>query len=209
MLDVTALLRLLRSGEAPVSACPVGGAPVASKIAAIMGEEVGEMKKMVAFVKCNGTNENRQVNYNYVGIDNCAFAAQMPGSGPFACEYGCLGYGSCAKICDKGAIKVVNGKAVVDEALCVACGKCVKVCPHNLIEIIPADGKHRVQCSSQAKGKDVRNACSVGCIGCGICVKNCPNDAIVVENNVARIDYDKCTHCGACVEKCPRKIINL
>ena len=44
-------------------------------------------------------------------------------------------------------------------------------------------------------------------IGCGICVKNCPNDAIKVENNLARIDYDICWDCGICAEKCPKKII--
>ncbi len=26
-------------------------------------------------------------------------------------------------------------------------------------------------------------------------------------DNVARIDYDKCTGCGTCVAKCPKKII--
>lgn len=42
-------------GEAPVGACPVGGAPVAEKIAEIMGENVGESVRMTAFVKCAGT----------------------------------------------------------------------------------------------------------------------------------------------------------
>ena len=28
-----------------------------------------------------------------------------------------------------------------------------------------------------------------------------------MNNNVARIDYDKCTSCGTCVTKCPRKLI--
>lgn len=204
-----ALAKAIAKGEAVVSSCPVGGAKVAEKIAAIMGEELGDMKRMVAYVKCDGTSEKRQMNYNYIGIDSCVYADKMPNSSPYACEFGCLGYGSCAKVCDHRAIRMINNKAVVDENLCVACGKCLRICPHNLIELVPADSKNRIQCSSLAKGKEVRNACTAGCIGCGICFKNCPNDAIIFENNIAKIDYDKCDKCGLCVEKCPRKIIKI
>ena len=90
---------------------------------------------------------------------------------------------------------------------CIACGKCIKVCPHNLIELVPASATYRVQCSSHVMGKDVRDACTAGCISCKICEKNCPSDAIHVVDNIAKIDYDKCTKCGICFSKCPRKII--
>ena len=40
-----------------------------------------------------------------------------------------------------------------------------------------------------------------------MCQRNCPSDAIHVTDNLARIDYDKCTGCGTCVAKCPKKII--
>lgn len=203
------LAKAIAKGEAPVSACPVGGRPVAEKIAAIMGEEVGEMEKMVAYVKCDGTSDKKKVEYNYLGIDNCVYAAKMPSSSPYACKYGCLGFGSCAKVCPQRAIRIVDRKAVVDESLCVACGKCLKTCPHELIELVPANSTNRVQCSSHLKGKAVRDACSAGCIACGLCAKNCPHDAIIFENNIAKIDYGKCTRCGACVEKCPRKIIKI
>lgn len=201
--------KAIAKGEAPITACPVGGKPVAEKLAVIMKQELGDMKKMVAYVKCDGTSEKRQVNYNYIGIDSCIYADKMPGNSPYACEFGCLGYGSCAKVCDHKAIRIINRKAVVDESLCVACGKCLRICPHNLIELVPADSVQRVQCSSFAKGKEVRNACTAGCIACGLCEKNCPNGAITVDHNIAKIDYDKCNHCGICVEKCPRKIIKL
>jgi Na+-translocating ferredoxin:NAD+ oxidoreductase RNF subunit RnfB len=204
-----ALAKAIAEGSAPVTACPVGGKPVAEEIARIMGQEVGDMEKMVAYVRCNGTSDMKQVDYQYIGIESCAYAAKMPGSSPYACKYGCLGYGSCAKVCPERAIRIIDKKAVVDEALCIACGKCIKVCPHDLIELVPAASTHRVQCISLAKGKEVMNACKAGCIGCGLCAKNCPSDAIVMENNIARIDYSKCTHCGACAEKCPRKIIKV
>lgn len=203
------LAKAIANGEAPVSACPVGGKASAEQIAAIMGQELGEMQRMVAYVKCDGTAEKREGDYNYFGIDSCVYAAKMPGSSPYACKFGCLGFGSCAKVCPQRAIRIIDRKAVVDESLCVACGKCLRICPHGLIELVPANSTYRVQCSSLAKGKDVRTACSAGCISCGICEKNCPSGAITVENNIAKIDYDKCTECGICAEKCPRKIINM
>ncbi len=203
------LAKAIANGDADVSACPVGGITVAQKIAGIMGKEVGDIEKMVAYVKCDGTYEKRETDYNYFGIDSCIYAAKMPGSSPYSCKFGCLGFGSCAKVCDQRAIRIIDRKAVVDESLCTACGKCLRVCPHDLIEIVPAASKHRVQCSSLARGKDVRNACTAGCIACGLCFKNCPENAIVFENNIAKIDYSKCTQCGTCVDKCPRKIIKI
>jgi Na+-translocating ferredoxin:NAD+ oxidoreductase RNF subunit RnfB len=204
-----ALAAAIAKGEAPVTGCPVGGKPVAEKIAAIMGQEVGEIERKVAYVKCDGFCENRETDYKYFGIDDCVYAAKMPGSSPYACKFGCLGFGSCVKVCDQQAIRIIDKKAVVDESLCIACGKCLKVCPHSLIELIPASSKYRVQCSSQAKGKEVKNACKAGCIGCSLCAKNCPSDAIIFENNIAKIDYSKCTGCGTCAEKCPAKIIKI
>ena len=102
---------------------------------------------------------------------------------------------------------VIDGVAVVDKEACKACGKCVKACPKHLIELVPYEQKHLVQCSSNDKGKDVRVACKTGCIGCMICTTQCEAGAITVENNLARIDYEKCTGCGKCAQKCPQKII--
>lgn len=203
------LAKAIANGEAPVTACPVGGATVAAAIADIMGTEVGDVQRQVAYVKCDGMCEKRKTDYNYLGIDSCVYVAKMPGSSQYACKFGCLGYGSCARICPQNAIRIVDKKAVVDETLCVACGKCIKICPHHLIEFVPANAKYRVQCSSQAKGKQTIASCTAGCIGCGICARNCPKDAITVTNNVAKIDYDKCVKCGICAKKCPRKIINI
>lgn len=202
-----ALAKAIAAGEAPVNACPVGGAPVAEQISAIMGVEADESEKKVAFVKCAGTCDKAKNKNIYNGIEDCVSAMSVPGGGPKACSYGCMGFGSCVKACDFGAIEVVNGVARVDEEKCVACGKCVSTCPKSLIELVPYHQAYKVQCSSKDFGKPVKEVCSTGCIGCKMCVRQCKFDAITVENNIARIDYSKCTGCGACAAKCPSKII--
>lgn len=194
-------------GEAPVNQCPVGGAPVAAKVGEIMGVAAEEGARQVAFVKCAGTCEKANRDYEYTGNEDCGAMAFVPNGGPKSCNYGCLGYGSCVKACPFDAIHIVDGIALVDKEACKACGKCVAACPKHLIELVPYDAKHLVQCSSKDKGKDVMKACSVGCIACHLCEKNCPSDAIHVEDNIAYIDQTKCTGCGICAQKCPKKII--
>ena len=201
------LANAIAAGTAAVNACPVGGAAVAEKIAAIMGVEAGGADKKVAFVKCKGTCDKTRVQYNYFGMDDCRKIAVVPGAGEKACTYRCMGYGSCVKACDFDAIHVIDGVAVVDKEKCVACGKCAAVCPNHLIELVPYSAEHLVQCSSHDKGKDVKAKCDNGCIGCTLCLKQCEFDAIHMDNNVAVIDYEKCTNCGKCAAKCPAKVI--
>ena len=124
-----------------------------------------------------------------------------------SCTFGCLGYGSCVKVCTYDAIHVVNGVAKVDTSKCVGCGMCAKACPKGLIEVLRADRTFVVQCSNKDRGPAVKKVCSAGCLGCGACVKQCEHDAIHLEGNLAYIDYDKCVGCGKCAEKCPAKNI--
>ncbi len=197
----------IAKGKAPVNACPVGGPAVADKIAAIMGVDAGGSVKKVAFVKCKGTCDRTRVQYNYYGADDCRMISVVPGSGEKACAYGCMGYGTCVKACAFDAIHVVDGVAVVDKEKCVACGKCVAACPNHLIELVPYDAQHLVRCSSHDKGKDVKAKCENGCIACTLCTRQCEFDAVHVVDNLAVIDYEKCTNCGKCAAKCPSKII--
>ncbi len=201
-----AMAEAIAKGEAPANGCPVGGEAVANKVAAIMGTEVSTTK-YVAYVKCSGDCESAPMKYDYSGNMNCKEAIYVTGGGPKKCSYGCMGFGSCVKACDFGAISVVNGIAVVDKEKCVSCGKCIKACPKKLIELVPYKSKVHVACSSKDKGVVVKQSCSKGCIGCKLCEKNCKFDAIHVVDNIAHIDYEKCINCGLCAMKCPTKVI--
>lgn len=201
------LAAAIAKGEAPVNGCPVGGEPVGKAIAGIMGVEAESAERKVAFVACRGDCEKANRDYDYYGIEDCRMMAFVPGGGPKSCNSGCLGYGSCVRVCPFDAIHVVNGVAVVDREACKACGKCVAACPKNLISLIPYKAKFAVACSSTDKGPVTMKACQTGCIGCGICVKNCPGQAVTVTDFNATIDQEKCTACGTCAEKCPKKAI--
>ena len=198
------------AGKAATNCCAAGGDAVAAQIAEIMGVKAEATVKEVAQVQCTGGCRGRE-KYNYVGISDCAAAARLPGGGPAGCSYGCLGLGTCEKVCPFDAIHVVDGVAKVDEEKCKACKKCVDACPRHIILLAPYKTKRHVAitCSSKDKGVVVRQVCDNGCIGCGLCAKACPKEAITVDKNLAVIDYDKCIGCGLCAQKCPRKLITV
>ncbi len=201
-----ALAAAIAKGEAPAGACPVGGAPVAKAIGAIMGVDAEAPEKKVAFVRCKGTCDVTKNQGNYVGIQDCKTAV-LGGIRTADCDYGCMGLGTCVRACPHDAITIQNGVAVVNRKKCIGCGLCTKACPKGLIELVPERSRVIVQCMNKDKGPAVRKVCSAGCIGCMLCVKQCESDAIHVTNNLAKIDYDKCTQCGKCVAKCPASII--
>jgi formate hydrogenlyase subunit 6/NADH:ubiquinone oxidoreductase subunit I len=57
-------------------------------------------------------------------------------------------------------------------------------------------------CKSIERGAVARKKCKNACIGCRKCARECPSQAITVEDNLAKIDYSKCTSCAHCVEAC-------
>ena len=182
----------VKAGSLDGKLCPVGGQPVMTKIAEILGLDAAAAEPMVAVVRCNGTCANRPRVNQYDGAKSCAIAASLYG-GETGCSYGCLGCGDCVAACQFDAIHMnpETGLPEVDEEKCTACGACAKACPKSIIEIRPQGKKSRriyVQCVNKDKGAVARKACTVACIGCGKCVKVCPFEAITLENNLAYID---------------------
>lgn len=202
----TQLAIAIAEGIAGPDACPVGGESVSKRIGELLGKDVA-FEKRIAFVGCKGSCDNATDKYEYYGEKSCDLMDYIPGKGEKACKKGCLGYGSCVKVCNDEAISIVNGVAVVDADKCSACGKCVTACPKGLISIIPAGRKILVACSTDDIGKTVIKACSSGCIGCKKCERTCPKKAIKVTNNIPVIDESLCVGCGICVKDCPRDVL--
>lgn len=195
---------------APINKCAPGGPDCATKIAEIMGLSVGSMEKKVALIHCSsGGTATMRKRYLYTGTVTCKAAVGIA-DGPNLCRWGCVGMNDCFVACKFDAITVdENNQRHIDPDKCTACGACVQVCPRSLIELVPASKDVHIVCSSKDKGPEAKQSCGAEkpCIGCGICAKNCPVQAITVENNLARIDYEKCISCGLCAEKCPTKAI--
>lgn len=188
--------------------CKPGGAECAKKLGEIMGVEGGEVVEKRAFVKCKGGCNDASHKYIYDGTHSCK-ASDKYYSGSKLCTKGCLGYGDCVAVCDRGAICIVDGVAVINSEKCFGCGLCIKACPNNLIVLRPKEQKIDVACSSTEMGKVTRTVCKTGCIGCKLCEKKCPNGAITVVDNCARIDYSKCDNCGICAEACKVGAISM
>ena len=201
-------------GKAPTNACIPGKDGTAQAVAAILGQEpaTGAVRK-VAQLRCNGTTTNLLAKYEYNGIADCHLAVtQFCGTGH--CLYGCIGLGSCVRVCPFGAIAMGDDRLpVVDAALCLGCELCAAQCPQKLLDMVAIDKQVYVRCSNRDRGRIARDECHVSCISCGLCLMACEHEAIQIVNvkngSVPVIDYEKCTNCGACVEKCPRKCIHL
>jgi len=199
---------LVKGGAEPTG-CLAGGAAVAARLAEAMGIAVVGQEELVAFVACRAGRKIAKMKYDYVGVDNCQAASLLFGGDKY-CDYGCIGLGSCVRVCPFDAITITaEGLAVVNSAECRACQKCIKACPRKLISMVPKNQTALVACKNLDKGRRAKEVCPMACIACRICEKNCPAKAITIVNNLAVIDYAKCTQCGICVEKCPQKSIIL
>lgn len=203
---------IVKAGSLENLNCPVGGSNVMKQVAAIMGLVAEEKDPMVAVLRCNGSLAHAPKKVVYDGALNCQFANALY-SGESGCPNGCLGLGDCVTACTFDAMYLdeTTGLPVIIEDKCTSCGACVKSCPRHIIELRKKGPKSKriyVCCVNTEKGAVARKNCEVACIGCGKCVKVCNFEAITMENNLAYINFEKCTLCRKCVEECPTDAIH-
>ena len=189
--------------------CAPGGPNTSAKIAEILNLQVSESgpaKRPI--VHCRAHTEDKTTMAIYQGIQTCIAANAL--ANVQACRFGCLGFGDCTRACKFDALHIVDGLATVDYDKCTGCTACAKACPRNLIEMVPFhyENMMTVACSNKESGKVTRSMCKVGCIGCGLCAKQA--DVFKVEDNLARLDYDKyqpTEQTETAMNKCPTKVI--
>jgi len=83
----------------------------------------------------------RSIGYTDCGTFNMAFG------GNSSCSSGCVGLGSCARVCPANAIALHAGSISVSST-CTGCGKCVTACPKNLIVLSPWDAPASLACAA-------------------------------------------------------------
>ncbi len=197
----------LVKGTAEIGLCPACLREATARIAELLGKEVADREKKVAFLHCAGGKVAKR-QFTYDGIQTCAAASLIAG-GDLGCEFGCLALYDCVRACPFDAIELDEiAMPRVNPEKCTGCGICVETCPKDLFEIVPESKTILVACSNTERGKFVRLVCDIGCIGCFKCAKTCKYEAIEMREGLAIIHHEKCTVCGECIPVCPKKIIH-
>ena len=123
------------AGIAAPNSCVAAGAEVAEAIAEIMGIKIEAKEPDIARPGCYFGVQGADSKYIYNGLDDCRAVALL-GGGMKVCTIGCLGLGTCAKVCPFDAISMgPEGLPVVDEKKCTGCGTCERVCPKHIITL--------------------------------------------------------------------------
>ena len=123
---------------------------------------------------------------------------------PIVVTEDCVGCEICVPVCPVEAIKMEDGRAVVDRDKCIYCSICAQTCPWNAIYVsgrIPKKRKKEILKFEVVEDK---------CIGCALCVEICPGDMIKYDREMNIVEVPKaCPACKLCVKVCPVDAITL
>jgi formate dehydrogenase beta subunit len=128
----------MAAGRIECNVCVVGGFETAKAVGAILGQEVKEREPDFASSSCiYGVGEADPV-FTYNGATDCRAAVMLYG-GSKLCPIGCIGLGTCVKVCPFNALSMgEDNLPVVHYDRCVGCGTCVEACPKDIITLSSA-----------------------------------------------------------------------
>lgn len=123
------------AGKSAPNSCVAAGPEVAEAIAAVLGVSVEAKEPDIALPGCTYGTDDAETKYLYDGLNDCRAAAMLNG-GMKVCTIGCLGLGTCAKVCPFNAIVMGPDKLPkVIESRCTGCGTCERACPKHIITL--------------------------------------------------------------------------
>lgn len=141
-----------------------------------------KQKEKIALVQCNSNRYAEPIKIKNKENMTCQLYKK---EFPLQYDCGCIGLGSCKRVCPQNAIKIETNTAVITED-CNGCGKCIAVCPQNLITLVPINKKYVKLCNAS---DSTENPCAQVCTF----TSNNDSDAILEE------------HAEQCKQKCIKK----
>jgi len=171
-------LEMRPKSKTPIRCCVhKDRAVIKYKAMAMMGfcidDEEDELTPLKEYAKKAINNKEFAKEHLTVIDEACSSCVQVNYTVSNLCQ-GCEAR-ACQFNCPKDAIRVLNGKAIIDHQKCVNCGLCQKACPYHAIAYLPVP-----------------------------CEEACPVKAIKKnEDGIEIIDKSKCIYCGKCMTACP------
>lgn len=150
------------AGKASPSSCVAGDAELAFTIAGIMGVSVEAKEPDIARPGCYYGVGDADLKFIYNGLNDCRAAVLLSG-GMKVCTIGCLGLGTCEKVCPFDAISMgPDGLPKIDELRCTGCGTCERVCPKHIITLSSATRRILKEYTSEECTTPCQRACPAG-----------------------------------------------
>lgn len=118
-----------------------------------------------------------------VACDSCTKGSHLVTD---ACR-GCVAR-PCTTACPKGAVTVVNGRALIDQERCINCGLCARECAYHAIIYRPVPCEQA--CPVEAIEKDEKGRIRIDrekCVSCGRCLTACPFSAVMDRSQLADV----------------------
>ncbi|MCP4653233.1 MAG: RnfABCDGE type electron transport complex subunit B [Candidatus Omnitrophica bacterium] len=191
--------------------CLPAGEELNKEIVAIIGagETRSGKKKITAICVCGADCKEKLKTSIYLGPQTCQAAHITAGS--ISCNYGCLGFGDCIKVCPTEAIRLEKEKIYIEHEKCIGCAKCIKACPRKVLKITALTdlGTYYIACSNITTALETKAVCTRGCIGCTLCTR-VQNSPYIMNGNLACVNASKVSDevpLEAAKQKCPTQCI--